>query len=93
MFPVNSEAMLANDGKIRDTKSSVDLEQYLDFQEKEKTSSQDGRHIQMRRNGSCRASIISTSGIGPAKEIFDALKNFAKMCAGYFRPICNHGMA
>jgi len=32
-------------------------------------------------------------GVGPAKEIFDALENYARMRADYFRSIYNYEMA
>jgi hypothetical protein len=32
-------------------------------------------------------------GIGPGKEIFDSLENYAKMRADYFRSIYNYKMA
>jgi hypothetical protein len=32
-------------------------------------------------------------GIGPAKEIFDALQNYARMRADYFQSIYNYNMS
>jgi outer membrane protein TolC len=66
---------------------------YLELQEADKS-------IAAARNGYANAkkwAVAALSnfdfGIGPAKEIFDALQEYAKMRAAYFQSIYNYKMA
>ncbi|HEY6873313.1 MAG TPA: TolC family protein [Geobacteraceae bacterium] len=66
---------------------------YLELQEADKS-------IAAARNGYANAKKWAVAalanfdfGIGPAKEIFDALQEYAKMRAAYFQSIYNYNMA
>jgi len=66
---------------------------YLDIQEAEKSIVATRTAYTNAKKWIVAALANFDFGIGPAKEIFDALENYAKMRADYFRSIYNDKMA
>ncbi len=66
---------------------------YLDIQEAEKSIAATRTAYTNAKKWIVAALANYDFGIGPGKEIFDALQNYAKMRADYFRSIYNKKMA
>jgi outer membrane protein len=66
---------------------------YLDLQESEKSIASTRTAYTNAKKWIVAALANFDFGIGPAKEIFDALENYAKMRSDYFRSIYNNKMA
>ncbi len=66
---------------------------YLDIREAEKSIVATQKAYTNAKKWIVSALANFDFGIGPAKEIFDALENYAKMRADYFRSIYNYKMA
>lgn len=66
---------------------------YLDIQEAEKSIVATKSAYSNAKKWTVASLANFDFGIGPAKEIFDALENYAKMRADYFRSIYNYKMA
>jgi outer membrane protein len=66
---------------------------YLDLQESEKSIAATRTAYTNAKKWIVAALANFDFGIGPAKEIFDALENYAKMRSDYFRSIYNNKMA
>jgi outer membrane protein TolC len=66
---------------------------YLDIQEAEKSIAATRTAYSNAKKWVVAALANFDFGVGPAKEIFDALENYARMRADYFRSIYNYEMA
>ncbi len=66
---------------------------YLDIQEAEKSIAATKSAYTNAKKWTVAALANFDFGVGPAKEIFDALESYAKMRADYFRSIYNYKMA
>jgi outer membrane protein len=66
---------------------------YLDLQESEKSIDATRTAYTNAKKWMVAALANFDFGIGPAKEIFDALENYAKMRSDYFRSVYNSKMA
>ncbi len=66
---------------------------YLDIQEAEKSIAATRSAYTNAKKWAVAALANFDFGIGPAKEIFDSLENYAKMRADFFRSIYNYKMA
>ena len=66
---------------------------HLDLQEAEKSIAETRKAYSNAKKWAVAAIANFDFGIGPAKEIFDALQEYAKMRAAYFQAIYNFNMA
>jgi len=66
---------------------------YLELQESEKSIAATRDAYSNAKKWAVAAVANFDMGIGPAKEIFDALQNYARMRADYFQSIYNYNMS
>jgi outer membrane protein TolC len=66
---------------------------YLELQESEKSIAATRDAYSNAKKWAVAAMANFDMGIGPAKEIFDALQNYARMRADYFQSIYNYNMS
>ena len=66
---------------------------YLDLQEAEKSITSTRKAYESAKKWSVAAISNFDFGIGPAKEIFDSLQEYAKMRSAYFQSIYNYKIA